>query len=622
MQPTRICPQCQQPLRHDAPDGLCPECLLKVGLGSVPEPHGTIRVGEEMIRVRELPKAGAQFGGYRIVRELGRGGMGAVYESEHLESGRRVALKVLSHQLDSMEARARFLREGRLAASINHPNSVYVFGTEEIEDTPVIAMELITGGTLQERVQKNGPLPVGEAVDAILQVIAGLEAAQSIGILHRDIKPANCFQDGDGTVKVGDFGLSISTAARGETNLTLQGVFLGTPAFCSPEQLRGEELNVRSDMYSVGVTLFFLLTGRTPFEGKNMVQLLANVIEQPAPSPKKFRPEVPQGLANAILRCLQKQAGERFKSYDELRQALGPFSSDAPIPAPLALRFAAGVTDGVLIGSTMMIFSFFLLGDLASYTNPASYRSPEMFAMMGGGFGVWLLYYTLLEGLWGASLGKALFRLRVAGPDRNPPGMLKAFARACIYLLPPIAPFWLGMMLDPNGFPGVGTTWTRFGNLAYYVMIALLFSTARTRNGFAALQDLLTKTRVIRKVAHQARPVLAASEEAPPATENRPKVGPFHVIETLEKTDAGEWLLGYDTRLLRKVWIRVVPVGTPSIAPALRSLGRVGRLRWISGRRSPEENWDVFEGVTGTALVKLSAQRQPWNRVRFWLLRS
>ncbi len=620
MEPTRTCPQCQKPLRHDAPDGLCPECLMKVGLGSVPEPTGTIRVGEEAVRTRELPTAGTQFGGYRIVRELGRGGMGAVYEAEHLESGRRVALKVLSHQLDSMTDRARFLREGRLAGSINHPNSVYVFGTEEIEDTPVIAMELIAGGTLQERVQRDGPLPIGEAVDAILQVIAGLEAAQAIGILHRDIKPANCFQDPDGTVKVGDFGLSISTVGRGDTNITMHGQFLGTPAFCSPEQLRGEELNVRSDMYSVGVTLFYLLAGRTPFEGKNAVQMLSNVIEQPAPSPRKFRAAIPRGLANAVLRCLQKQPGDRFRNYDELRQALAPFSSDAPIPAPLGLRFAAGMADGMLISGTMMIVSFFLLGDLATYTNPASYRSPQMFAMMAGAFSVWLLYYALLEGLCGASLGKALFRLRVAGSDRNPPGVLKAFGRACIYLLPPIAPFWIGMLIDPSGFPGIGTTWTRFGSLLYYALIALLFSTARARNGFAAIQDLLTNTRVIRKAAHQARPVLTSKEDVAPAAEDRPKVGPFHIIKTLEKTMEGEWLLGYDTRLLRKVWIHVVSPGTPAIAPALRNLGRVGRLRWISGRRSEEENWDVFEGVTGAALAGLLAQPQSWSLVRYWLL--
>jgi serine/threonine protein kinase len=277
-----------------------------------------------------LPQSGEQFGHYRIVRLLGQGGMGAAFEAEDMESGRRVALKVLSHTLDSPEARERFFREGRLAASINHPNSVYVFGTEEIGGTPVIAMELVSGGTLQDRVAAQGPLPVGQAVDCVLQIIAGLEAAQRIGILHRDIKPSNCFRDADGAVKVGDFGLSISTAVRTEPALTATGAFLGTPAFCSPEQLRGDELNARSDMYSVGATLFFLLTGRTPFEGKTTVQLLATVLEQRAPSPRKFRANVPQGLAKAVLRCLEKQPGERFKNYRELATALAPYSSAAP----------------------------------------------------------------------------------------------------------------------------------------------------------------------------------------------------------------------------------------------------------------------------------------------------
>ncbi len=112
------------------------------------------------------------------------------------------------------------------------------------------------------------PCLPAEAVDAVLQIIAGLEVAQRIGILHRNVKPSNCFVDADGTVKIGDFGLSISTAVRTETALTAAGSFLGTPAFCSPEQLRGEELNARSDMYSVGATLFYLLTGRTPFAGE------------------------------------------------------------------------------------------------------------------------------------------------------------------------------------------------------------------------------------------------------------------------------------------------------------------------------------------------------------------
>jgi eukaryotic-like serine/threonine-protein kinase len=400
MNTTRICSECRKPLPPDAPEGLCPECLVQAGLRTPTQPGATTAGGQAAAPKRELPQAGATFGGYRIVRELGRGGMGAVYDAEHLESGRRVALKVLSHRLDSPDARARFLREGRLAASINHPNSVYVYGTEEIEGTPAIAMELIAGGTLQQKVEREGPLPVGTAVDAALQVIAGLEAAQAVGILHRDIKPANCFEDADGTVKIGDFGLSISTAPRLETTLTLEGCFLGTPAFSSPEQLRGEELNARSDIYAVGVTLFYLLTGHVPFEAKNMVQLLATVLEQPAPSPRKFRPALPPPLARVVLRCLEKPAGERFRNYDELRQALAPFASAAPVPAPLGLRFIAGALDLVLFGLLGTILQLLAFGTLVPFTDAAASFSPHWLKTAIASFAATLIYFSLLEGCW------------------------------------------------------------------------------------------------------------------------------------------------------------------------------------------------------------------------------
>jgi len=312
----RKCVGCGAELPANMARDLCPKCLLKLAMETQPAagPEGTVRVSAAEVKSGGLPQPGEQFGHYTIIRALGAGGMGAVYEAEDLESGRRVALKVLSHRLDSPEARERFFREGRLAASINHPNSVYIFGTEEVGGTPVITMELVSGGTLQDRVHTRGPLPVGEAVDCVLQIVEGLQAAQRVGILHRDVKPSNCYVGDDRTVKIGDFGLSISTGVRTEPALTAAGAFLGTPAFCSPEQLRGEELNARSDMYSVGATLFYLLTGRTPFEAKNMVQLLATVLEQRAPSPRQFRPEVSKGLAKVVLRCLEKQSGERFKS--------------------------------------------------------------------------------------------------------------------------------------------------------------------------------------------------------------------------------------------------------------------------------------------------------------------
>ena len=378
----RKCVGCGAELSGGASSDLCPKCLLKLAMETQPAagPGGTAIVPGGG-KSRGLPQPGEQLGHYTIIRLLGAGGMGAVYEAQDLESGRRVALKVLSHTLDSPDARERFFREGRLAASINHPNSVYIFGTEEIGGTPVITMELVSGGTLQDRVRARGPLPIGEAVDAVMQIIEGLEAAQRLGILHRDIKPSNCYVGEDGTVKIGDFGLSISTAVRTEPALTATGAFLGTPAFCSPEQLRGEELNARSDMYSVGATLYYLLTGRTPFETKNMVQLLATVLEQRPPSPRQFRPEIPQGLAKVVLRCLEKQPGERFKNYADLARALAPYSSTAPTPATLGLRFLAGVVDMMLLGSLAMVINLSVFGSLMAFMDQAMQSSPKLLGL-------------------------------------------------------------------------------------------------------------------------------------------------------------------------------------------------------------------------------------------------
>ena len=197
----------------------------------------------------------------RIGRLLGRGGMGEVCEAEHLESGRRVALKVLRSRLQNRDERARFLREGQLAASISHPHTVYIFGSDEVAGMPVISMELLPGGTLKDRVVAHGPLAPAEAVGAVLDIIGGLDAAQAAGILHRDIKPSNCFVDADGSVKVGDFGLSISTLARDVRDLaTDYGGFQGTPQFAPPEQLRVSRRSARGCLCSRR-DVYYLLTG-------------------------------------------------------------------------------------------------------------------------------------------------------------------------------------------------------------------------------------------------------------------------------------------------------------------------------------------------------------------------
>lgn len=617
--PRRTCAVCGAELADDAVRGLCPRCLLQAGLGSQTDPDATVAAAGEAGRRRSLPDVRGRFGPYRIVRLLGRGGMGVVYEAEEQETVRRVALKVLGRQFDSPSDRARFLREGRLAASINHPNSVYVYGTEEIDGTPTIAMELVSGGTLQERVRNQGPMPVSVAVDAILQIIAGLEAAQAIGILHRDIKPGNCFEDADGTVKIGDFGLSISTSARAEANITADGVMVGTPAFCSPEQLRGEELSARADMYSVGGTLFYLLTGRVPFEGHNIVQLTVNVLEKPVPSPRDFRREIPKGLAAVIQRCLAKQPADRFKSYDDLRQALAPYTATAPTPATLSLRFLAGALDMLLTGLAGTMIVFLCFGNPVGWLTLAYERSPKALLWMFGFLSAVLLYYALFEGVWGATAGKALCRLRVVRPDKNPPGFFRALLRALIYVVMPSLPSQIAYGSDPKAILQSSMVIQQLIGFSFYLGMALLFCTARRRNGFAAVQDLATKTRVISQAALEFRPALSAGKTSPPAVDDTSMVGPYHVLETLATNSEGQWLLGYDLRLLRKVWIRTVPPGAPPVAAPLRNVGRVGRLRWLTGRRSPEENWDAFEGVNGKPLLRLFPDRQPWNQVRFWL---
>jgi len=287
---------------------------------------------------------GQTFGPYKIVRPLGKGGMGQVYEAEETESGRRVAMKILSRGLGDDEERERFLREGRLAASLSHPNTVYVFGTTEVQGFPVIAMELAPGGTLKELLVGGTPLAFAPAVDAILQVIAGLDAAARIGILHRDVKPSNCFVHGDGRVLVGDFGLSVATSSRGRSAAS-GGTILGTPGFASPEQLRGDALDVRSDIYSVGATMFYLLAGRAPFDDQTTTSLIARITSEPPPLLTEVRADVPKRLALVVAKCLAKTPEERYAGYAALTAALEPFSSARLRPGPLARRAAAGAID-------------------------------------------------------------------------------------------------------------------------------------------------------------------------------------------------------------------------------------------------------------------------------------
>lgn len=560
---------------------------------------------------------GQSFGPYQIHRLLGKGGMGEVYEAEDTETHRRVALKVLSQTLIEPEDRARFLREGRLAASVSHPNSVYVYGTAEIDGIPVISMEFVASGTLKDRVLEKGPMPASEAVDAILQVINGLEAASSVGVLHRDIKPSNCFLDEDGTVKVGDFGLSISTLSRAESHLTATGTFMGTPSFASPEQLRCEELDVRSDIYSVGATLFYLLTGRAPFEEERLGKLIAAVLER-APDPvRRLRPDLPKGLERVTQRCLQKQPASRFAHYADLRMELLPFGSGAPTPMTLGVRVGAGVLDILVLGFLESALETVLSAKLGKERTSFGGFSPVFLAMLGGS----LLYYTLLEGLLGASIGKEVLGLRVRGPYGGAPGLPRALIRSSIWVSISFTAPAVSSVLWHTSHPGPASP---IPDLLFHVLdmasFLLLFVTARRANGFAGLHELASGTRVVRRTVPRVRMVSTAVERKVEVERAVGRLGPYLVLEAVFQDATESLLLGYDEQLHRRVWIRTRQPGAPAVSTARRDLSRSGRLRWLNGRRSAEEAWDAYEAPDGCAFLDLVTETRPWTLVRQWLL--
>ncbi|HVV16389.1 MAG TPA: protein kinase [Polyangia bacterium] len=293
-------------------------------------------------------------GKYRLVRVIGEGAMGRVYEAQHAIVGRRFAVKVLQAELAREPALLeRFHREARAAGALESENlaSIVDFGHTG-DGLPYIVMELLVGEDLSKLIEREGPLPVARVVALGVQTCRGLAAAHNAGIVHRDLKPANLFVtrrgDGSDLVKILDFGIAkLESAAEAQLlNLTRTGSTMGTPLYMSPEQARGEkELDHRADIYATAVILYEALSGRMPHQGDSYNALLHHILTQPAPPLTALRPDVPAAVAEAIHAALSPNRDERPQSAMELARALSGYAADVTPPylrrSPTAVMPAA-----------------------------------------------------------------------------------------------------------------------------------------------------------------------------------------------------------------------------------------------------------------------------------------
>jgi hypothetical protein len=307
--------------------------------------------------------AGTKLGPYEIQIPIGAGGMGEVYRAKDTRLDRTVALKVLPEELfEDRERRERFEREAKLLAALNHPNIAGIFTFEEISGRHLLAMELLEGETLRQRLSA-GPLPLRKAVDFGIQIAKGLAAAHERGIVHRDLKPENLFVTADGRMKILDFGLARQTPVAGADDTrsptvarpTDPGVVMGTVGYMSPEQVRGKPADARSDIFSFGTILYEMLTGQRAFHGESPADTMSAILTKEPPDLSETDRNIPLGLDRLVRHCLEKSAEERFHSAHDLAfdlEALSAVSGGAsPVRAGGGFRVgpAARRVAGVLL---------------------------------------------------------------------------------------------------------------------------------------------------------------------------------------------------------------------------------------------------------------------------------
>ena len=324
----------------------------------------------ELDKAEELALVGQQISHYRILNKLGGGGMGVVYEAKDISLGRHVALKFLPAEVArDAQALERFQREARAASALNHPHICTIHDFGECERGPFMVMEVLEGSTLKHRISGK-PLPCESVFELGIQIAEALEAAHAKDVLHRDITPTNVFVTQRGEAKLLDFGLAKLAGATAENlvsqgvtatehskDLTVPGALMGTAPYMSPEQIRGEPVDARSDIFSFGAVLYEMATGQPPFSGETIERIREAVLSKEPASPRKLNPRLPAGLEGVIVKALQKERSARYQSASDLLRDLNEFQR-AKQRSKLWMTSAAVAVFALLVGIAGVVGRF------------------------------------------------------------------------------------------------------------------------------------------------------------------------------------------------------------------------------------------------------------------------
>ncbi|HZL86214.1 MAG TPA: protein kinase [Candidatus Krumholzibacteria bacterium] len=348
-----ICPRCGS-INTDAAE-ICASCGADLfsDAPTLPAPSSGPRAENlgEWRRRREsltLP-IGFEIGKrYRVVTFLGRGGMGAVYRVHDRELERDVSLKLISSEMDENPlVQESFKREIQLSSIVTHRNVLRVYDLGESEGVKFLTMQYVDGEDLAHLLRREGPLPVDRAVGIFLQICEGVAAAHEQGVLHRDLKPQNVMVDQAGHAYVTDFGLARSSH---QSSLAASGAVMGTPDYMSPEQVRGQQVDSRTDIYALGVMFFQMLIGKLPFQGASSYEVMMQRVQHEAPSVRALNPEVPERFAKLVQKCLSMNPEDRYRSVQEVVADLAmakPRKPNTAKKAPAATDNRAAIEDWI-----------------------------------------------------------------------------------------------------------------------------------------------------------------------------------------------------------------------------------------------------------------------------------